>query len=433
MLNLRWISVGLVGCFVWGCDGDSGADESSSPAMAVPMDSALESGEAELDAASTRGFEDAESDAAEQIGEDDTETPDEDIAFLAPLPAILPGESLPVTSAKGIAVQPAVTIAGDGRWFVAFTGGTESSSDLSIFGQWEGEEAFLLHEESGEGRNVPAVCTLSNGDVMVVWSVVTNGMAPAANQIGFVRVTSEGISEEQRVETQRDGNHWLGDVACSPTGGFVITGVWPELDHPTWGAFYQHYDSEGIPMGDAIPLNPYDSATETEPVVAWVESLTFHGWLELEGNAWFSAAEATEPVLLSDDGAALVMAADSDVGGGVVITTTNSLSLILQWISETGTLSEPFFVPGDAPNRHTAGVTTIERTEAAALIHLTSEGANSKVIAQYVGIAGAMPTVLESGSIPPYPPSIAYRNGTLAAAWTVPDETHQYSIRIQVW
>ena len=417
-----------------------GCDDSSEPLQPVSDSGAAEDstldavgGAPPTDSTATESLADAESDTEEPESEETVDSIEEPPVGPAPLPAILAGEPLTVTSAKGIAVQPALTIGNDGRWFVAFTGGTESSSDLSIFGQWQGEDAFLLHEETGEGRNVPAVCTLANGDLLVVWSVVTNGMAPADNQIGFVRITPEGASEEERVETQREGNHWLGDVGCAPEGGFVITGIWPELEHPTWGAFYQEYDAEGVPSGDATPLNPKDDATETEPVVALYETLSFHGWLELEGNAWFSIGDETDPVLLSDDGAAVVMAAAPDAGGGVVVTTTNSLALLPQWIAPDGTLSAPFPLQGTSPNRHTAGVVTVERAEAAALIHLTSEGPNSKVIAQYMGINGAMPTILETGSIPPYPPAIAYRDGKLVAAWTVPDESNQYSIRLLSW
>ena len=352
------------------------------------------------------------------------------------IPTLQTLDPLVVTSPGGIAVQPAIALDANLKSLLVFTGAPVDDPGLMIYGQRETGTAFALNEKDGQKRNEPAVCALANGGFVAVWSVDTAGTASPSLQIGFTLVSDTGPGAEQRVTTDQEGNHWLGHVACTADGGFVIAGVRPEANDPSFAAFARRYDANGKPAGAAITLNAIADATETQPVVAVTKNTTWTGWSALEGSSWIRRAFTGDALLTvaEKESGGVALAADYRVGGAALALNVAGPNLKVQWLPEEGAPSDPVSLAADgAPGRHTAAITLLERGDHAAMIYQTLEGAKSRMIVRYIGAKSSDPLAVATGKFPPYTPTISYRGGALVAAWTEPDPTHKFSIRMLRW
>ncbi len=357
-------------------------------------------------------------------------------AFPGEIPALVPGDAVVGPSPGGLSVQPGVALNDALEAFVVFTGTSAEDTNLAIWGKRDEGEVFALHEADGQLRNEPSVCALAGGGFAVVWSVDTSGTEDPSLQIGYTVVGPEGAAPEQRVVTDREGNHWLGHVSCSADGGFVIAGVRSEAADPTFEAFAQQYDAAGISVGQATTLNMVPELSESQPVAGATSGTLWTAWTALDGGSWVRRAFMDEgPIeLVAGEIVGAALGADHRVDGALVAVTIPGPDLQLRWLPEAGDPSDLVPLPQDgALSRHTAALALLERSDKAAAIYLTLEGENSRVLVTYVGVEGASPVAVATGQLPPYTPAIAYRGGALVAAWTEKDENNQFTVRMQRW
>lgn len=434
---------------VWvaGCGISVGEDEllSGIPGLSLDAFSVLEDVEdtdtvsavlddAESTADSTEDTDsaDAGTDAALD-GASDAEAGD---GFPGIIPTLEAGTVIEIPSPGGLSIQPSIALDADLEFLLVFTGVAVNDNTLSIWAKREEGEPFPLHVPDDQKRNEPVVCALAGGGFVAIWSVDTDGNADPSLQIGYVIIGAGGPGPEMRVSTDREGNHWLGHVSCTADGGFVISGVRPEETDPSFEAFSMGYDAAGQPVSEAVTLNSAPEATETQPVVGATAGTQWTGWTTLAGDAWIRRAFSDEePSQLSTTkSTGMAMGADYRIPGAVISVNTAGLKLQVHWLPEEGEPSEPVTLMDDgAVQRHTSALTMLERTEAAAIIYLTLEEPDSRVIVSYIGVQGSEPLTVGSGPLPPYAPSIAFRGGVLVAAWTEKGDPQQYTVRMQRW
>jgi hypothetical protein len=352
------------------------------------------------------------------------------------VPPLEAGDATDVTSPAGIAIQPSVALDANLSTLVVFTGAVTEGGSLSIFAQRDDNTPFALHSADSQLRNEPSVCALKDGGFVAVWSVDTAGTGTPSLQIGYTIIHDDGPEPERRITTEREGNHWLGHVACSPDGGFVVAGVRPESEDPSFEAFVMRYDKEGEPLGQAMTLNAFPEATEAQPVAGASTHGVWTAWSDLEGGSYLRRAfDDSEPLLIAaSDSSGVAMGTDPRVEGGVLALNVAGPTLEVRWLTPEGTASVPIPMSADGANsRHTAALTLLERPNQAAIIYLTSEGANSRAIVSTLGTDSPESLTVANGKLPPYTPSIAFRGGTLVAAWTEPDEDVKFKVRLQRW
>ena len=98
-------------------------------------------------------------------------------------------------------------------------------------------------------HNEPDICGLSGGGAAVVWSVDTQDGSRNNLQIRYRVLDATGTPtnvRDQIVETDVDGNHWLGSVTCNDQNEFVIVGARSD-PNDTFGVFGQRFDQTGTP------------------------------------------------------------------------------------------------------------------------------------------------------------------------------------------
>jgi hypothetical protein len=377
-------------------------------------------------------------DLVEVAPTNDTNQPDllADAFVPGTIPPLVAGNATDITSPAGIAIQPSVALDADGSALVVFTGAATEGGSLSIFAQRDDGATFALHAADSQLRNEPSVCALNDGSFVAVWSVDTAGTGTPSLQIGYTIIHDDGPSPERRITTEREGNHWLGHVACSPDGGFIVAGVRPETDDPSFEAFAMRFDKEGEPLGQAMTLNTFPEATEAQPVAGASADGVWAAWSDLEGGSYLRRAfDESEPFLIAaSDSSGMAMGTDPRVEGGVLALNVAGPTLEVRWLTSEGTASAPIPLIADGANsRHTAALTLLERPNQAAIIYLTSEGANSRAIVSTLGTDSPESLTVATGKLPPYTPSIAFRGGALVAAWTEPGEDVQFKVRLQRW
>ncbi|TNE50643.1 MAG: hypothetical protein EP343_07205 [Deltaproteobacteria bacterium] len=366
-------------------------------------------------------------------------------------PTILePGKGL-----TKIQIQPAVAFGNDGKLALVWTGSDESKS-LNIYASIVDEAGktstpVRLDTFQGGLKNEPSVCALKGGGFVAVWSVDTQVQGtPEGNlQVRFRRLDATGKtldSEAVQVKTEVVGNHWLADVACSEDGGFVFTGVRVDADNTTFGVFVQRFDADGKAKDKATYVNPAPAGTQAHPevaagpmgaaVVAYEDSLDGKDTVVFRLYPKEGQAPGSPVILgggagsLSLKGAVVAMQPDTGIfvvgglrGNGSTPSLkqyaadgTNPTTLSLPPASLTVQLAVEALFPEKA-----WGVLTMTRSGTTSTLHLHVLGEELKA---------PLSASLASGSLPPYRPALAYRNGNLVVAWTERTANSGYGVKL---
>jgi len=248
----------------------------------------------------------------------------------------------------------------------------------------------------------------------------------------------EATGEPFRVRTEVEGNHWLGDVACGPGGGFVVAGVRTDTDGTTWGVFVRRYDADGQPSGDAVTVNPTPAGDQTEPVVGVAGDGTIVvAWDDLQTDSDLHQVlarvlvpgppEPSEALVVAGvaDQPASQAALAMESASGTVAVAAGGADIRLRFGPLDAMLSEVGLPEVELPDalvtpRYLPALAFAGGSDAVAVVWLEGLSSSARARVAVVG-PGAPPsasTTLAEGKLPPYGPSVAYRDGVLAVAWT---------------
>jgi hypothetical protein len=350
-------------------------------------------------------------------------------------PIILTGPKTP----GGIDIQPAVALTAAGEVVLAWTG-SATTDDLGIHyavlaadGSLTVDATRLDTDRKGL-RNEPSICALAGGGYVVAWSQDSKEAVADNLRIRFRRIDPEGApveAEDVRVLTEVPGNHWLARVACDPDGGFAIAGVRPDTDGVTFGAFVQRYDADGQPTGPAIPVNTKPDGGQTYPaiglgsgglaVVAWDDATLGESDLQRVLVRRLTTPPTPTPTLSAADHPAATAAVSVTPTTGAFLTaaTVNSKSLIVKHFAAGSDKGSPVDLPASTAVAYNPALAPVGSSGLHVLLHLEGTGANAAAKLLVVGdevVEG--PVTVGQGKLPPYRPTVTWRAGRIAAAWT---------------
>ncbi|MFT7582015.1 MAG: hypothetical protein ACI9MR_003696, partial [Myxococcota bacterium] len=251
-------------------------------------------------------------------------------------------------------------------------------------------------------------------------------------EVRFRRFNASGAAldaEDQRIYTERPGNHWLLDLACGADGGFVASAVRPSGITAGFEVFAQRYNAAGDTIGDPVEVAP-GAASQIFPrvavagtgayVVAWEDSET------LDSNAKTLARVFDRPgttdLLVTVAGDAIsasqgaLVAADPD---GTFVLGGFQAGLRLQHLD--GDTLTPMLWPESVATAVTQGALVGLGGDRFAAVYYTGTSSNTQAKVAYFDGASADGEALttDTGRFTlAYQPAIDYANGRLVAAWT---------------
>ncbi len=361
------------------------------------------------------------------------------------VPPLLSGSPLiigPAPQLGDIKVQPAIAYGADGHLAIAWTG--KAGDELGIFfGLYEpttlrpAVDDFLLSVLEA-GHNEPTMCQQDDGSFVVAWST-DNGEFPDNLSVRFRRVGADGTpadADDNVVETDRDGNHWLAKVACTPGGGFAIAGVRAGGTSPGFEAFAQRYSTLGEPIGTPVvprsdatvgQLFPSISAIAGELLVVWEDALgtpdaavdvAYGARIGADGavGELFEVAGPAEGLAVQ----APIVATDPESQAAVVGAVVGANLRLRTWPSDGGA-GQPITMPELAGTITTSSAVVPVGDGRFALAYLRGTGADVDLRLGYLNASGfeGQPVTVATGRFPSaYRPALSYADGRLALAWS---------------
>ena len=182
----------------------------------------------------------------------------------------------------GVVIQPALSFDGFNSLHLAFS--VLNPERLGIYTQSFNLETGIRNEplnlvtEPVGIHNEPDICGLSGGGAVVVWSVDTQDGSRNNLQIRYRVLDATGTPtnvRDQIVETDVDGNHWLGSVTCNDQNEFVIVGARSD-PNDTFGVFGQRFDQTRTPIGMATQVNDDPDGGQVYPVITALPDSSDH-------------------------------------------------------------------------------------------------------------------------------------------------------------
>ena len=355
---------------------------------------------------------------------------------------------------QGIDIQPSIALGPGGAVALAWTGSSEETGlgiRFALLGPDGAVTAGPLElDTTRKGmRNEPSLCALDGGGYVVAWSVDTKEAGPDGEtlQVRFRRVGSDGApldAEDQRVYTERPGNHWLAEVACDSGGGFVVGGVRPDSVGTTFGVFIQRYDADGKKVGDAESVNPAPEGDQTFPdlgvaadgtvVVAWDDSLD-NVKRVLVRRLPIPPAAPSEVLVGADGGGQgaekAAISVEPATGTFLVGGIAGGTAVELRYFAAGASEGAPLTLPTAASPAYFPALAAIGSTGQHAVVWYEGTGADVSARVALMSMAGVVAgplDLVEASKLPPYLPSVAWRSGRLAVAWTESPEAGRYVI-----
>jgi hypothetical protein len=123
---------------------------------------------------------------------------------------------------------------------------------------------FAVNNVSAMMQYFPAMAMNGNGDFVVVWNRLTNGLAVMGR-----RYNSSGIAQgvEFLVNTTLTGNQSLPVVAMNEVGNFVV--AWQqETGMNAIDIYAQRFNSDGIAQGSEFLVNTFTTGSQSQPSIA---------------------------------------------------------------------------------------------------------------------------------------------------------------------
>lgn len=358
-----------------------------------------------------------------------TSEPDTGPAPLAPLPALVDPVSVSIEGVEGTAIQPAIALGKTGTMAVAYTSRkAPGSAELGVYSVVGDREPVPL-SEGGEGHNEPTICTLAGGGFVVVWSVsgvdALGGLGVAMRRLNIDGTPATG---QVLLDTGVEGNHWLGSVACLSDGGFVVAGSRAESDD-SFGAFAWTFDNGSLPTAAALSVNTDPAGGQTQASVgAGADGGFIVVWDDTQDDLQrvlarsFDGAGQGGDIWTVGGSQGVIAGAAASAGdwqsGSLAAAASEDGHLVVSLVTETGL--EPVTLPGGTIQRVQPALAFADRPDVLALLWLdgTSTATEARLAWVGPGAPDNEPVVLGPVGAAPYFPSITYRDGRLAAAWT---------------
>ena len=375
-----------------------------------------------------------------------------DAAMAPSIPGLETPRTFDLILSESLAIQPSLAWGVDDRIAISWCGMT--AEDLGIwFGIWSstGDEVvapFILSTANAGIQNEPKACALANGGYVVVWSMDSR-VAPTNLQVRYRRIDVDGQPLDEndiRIGSDEAGNHWLPHVACDAAGGFTIVGVAAELNH-TFGIFAQHFDVTGTPTHDKLMVNDGADGGQVYPAVAadgrgrtlvvWEEQPADMSPAYFKGRWLTEAGEyITNDFVVGQGMAPLakpLVVLDQRSGDGVISGLSDNRHAVYYRIESMAVEATRLTSPTEDISYHSAMAAT--SGQGIALMYLSGIGTDVSVKAGVIShqYEFSEMTTLNMGSLPPYAPSIAFRNGRLATVWTERLDRSSFFLRLAVF
>lgn len=131
----------------------------------------------------------------------------------------------------------------------------------------QGAEFLVSSDPTGQQLG-PAVAMAADGSFLVAWT--DTGPAGTDTDVYARRFAADGVpaGDVFLVNTYRDGRQLLGDVATAPDGRAVITWVSDGQDGEGAGIYGQRYDARGGVQGSEFRVNSFTAQQQSNPSVA---------------------------------------------------------------------------------------------------------------------------------------------------------------------
>ncbi len=154
---------------------------------------------------------------------------------------------------------------------------------LSPTGQKLGGE-FLVNQFTSFNQRTPAIAGLNDGRFVVAW---VSEQQRFDNSVDiYARIfNADGSTSGSELAVNTSTNVCANpSVSASPTGGFII--AWSEKDLTSlrtnsWDVYARAFLSTGMPAGQVVPLNQYRFGDQYAPALAWLGSDALAVWTSL--------------------------------------------------------------------------------------------------------------------------------------------------------
>jgi len=170
--------------------------------------------------------------------------------------------------------QAALASDASGNFVVAWESYLQDGSDWGVFGQLfnaagapQGTE-FQANVTIAGGQRDPAVASVANGDIVVVWS--SQGQDAPGGLGVFARRFNAGIAQggEFQVNSYTASDQQFPAVASDTGGNFLVVWASAGQDGGGQGIFGQRFDAAGVAQGDEFMINTYTTDHQFNPAVA---------------------------------------------------------------------------------------------------------------------------------------------------------------------
>jgi len=193
----------------------------------------------------------------------------------------------------GDQVNPAVAIAPDGRFVIAWTSKDQDGDGYGIYGLRHDSSGnpvgpeFEVNTHAAGNQYDPSVAMDSSGNFVITWT--SNAKHGDWRGIYGQRYDGSGnlVGPEFKINT-----NWLGlkdrsSVAMDTQGNFVVTWSSQNQDGDGWGVYARRFDSSGNPVSPEFKVNTTTSGQQEGSSVG----------IDADGNfviAWASSDQADE-------------------------------------------------------------------------------------------------------------------------------------------
>ncbi|MDZ4656578.1 MAG: peptidylprolyl isomerase [Bythopirellula sp.] len=236
----------------------------------------------------------------------------------------LGGETLVNTTTGGEQIAPAIAMATDGSFAIAWSGvGTGDASGVflrrySAAGVAAGNEVRLNTTVNHE-QIAPSIAFDATGNMVAAWASRNQDGSDWA--IVGQRLNATGVAQgtEFVINTTTTGSQTLPDVAIDPTGGFLV--AWQSFgqDGAGWGIVGRRFTAAGAADGAEFIINNITAGQQQDVSVAFTtDGQLFSSWTSgtTNGHGWEVQARSYTAAGVADGVSFTVNLGTTGVGSG---------------------------------------------------------------------------------------------------------------------
>ena len=242
---------------------------------------------------------------------------------------------------------PAVTTLSNGDVVLVWSSAGQDGNDWGVYGQRVEQDGtpvgteFRVNTESMFSQIDPSITEMADGGYMITWS---NYSAETGFDIHGQRYDADGqtVGGEFVINTDTVGNQDISSITTLADGSFVV--AWNSPDSYGTGVFAQKFDVNAQPVGGQFQINTTTDANQNEVMISGTQNGGFVAvWTSMGDGAitqdgWGHSVQAR---LFDEHGTALTgefQVNESWFLGQVSpsVTVLNDGSFVITWQSESG-------------------------------------------------------------------------------------------------